>query len=33
MNLKKYLSLTRNGIMESLQFRLSMFIVFVGNLL
>ncbi|MDO4864362.1 MAG: ABC-2 family transporter protein [Ruminococcus sp.] len=33
MNLKKYLSLTRNGIMESLQFRLSMVIIFLGNLL
>lgn len=33
MNLKKYLSLTRAGILESLQFRLSTVIIFVGNLL
>ena len=33
MNPKKYLTLTRIGIMESLQFRMSMVIIFVGNLL
>lgn len=33
MNLKKYLSLTRAGIMEALQFRMSTVIIFVGNLL
>ena len=33
MNLKRRLSLTRAGIIESLQFRLSMLIIFVGNLL
>ncbi len=33
MNAKKYLTLTRAGIIESLQFRLSTFIIFVGNLL
>ena len=33
MNIKKYLSLTRNGILESLHFRLSMFVMIVGNIL
>ncbi len=33
MNLKSRLTLTRAGIIESLQFRLSMLIIFVGNLL
>ena len=33
MKLKKYLTLTRAGIIESLQFRLSMLVMFVGNLL
>ena len=33
MNLKKYLTLTRMGVMESLQFRLSMLVIFAGNLL
>ena len=33
MNPKKYLTLTRMGIMESLQFRMSTVIIFVGNLL
>ena len=33
MALKKYITLTKAGIIESLQFRLSAFILFVGNLL
>ena len=33
MNLKKYLTLTRAGIIEALQFRLSAFVMFVGNIL
>ena len=33
MNLKKYLTLTRAGIIESLQFRLSAFIMVIGNML
>ena len=33
MKLKKYLTLTRAGIIEALQFRLSAFIMVVGNLL
>lgn len=33
MKLKKYISLTRAGILESLQFRLSMLVLCVGNLL
>lgn len=33
MKLKKYLTLTRAGIIESLQFRLSAFVLFIGNLL
>lgn len=33
MNLKKYLSLTRAGIMESLQFRLGTIVMVIGNLL
>lgn len=33
MKLKKYLSLTRNGIMESVQFRLSMIVMVLGNML
>ncbi|MCR5306935.1 MAG: ABC-2 family transporter protein [Oscillospiraceae bacterium] len=33
MNLKKYTTLTRAGIMESLQFRLSSLVIVVGNLL
>ncbi len=33
MNLKKYVSLTRAGIMESLQFRMSLFVIVIGNLL
>ncbi|MDE6426696.1 MAG: ABC-2 family transporter protein [Ruminococcus sp.] len=33
MKLKKYISLTRAGIMESLQFRLSTVVMVVGNLL
>lgn len=33
MNLKKYLSLTRAGIIESLQFRIAMLVMFAGNLL
>lgn len=33
MNLKKYLALTRAGIMESLQFRLSTVVIVIGNLL
>lgn len=33
MNLKKYLTLTRAGIIESLQFRLSTIVMIIGNLL
>lgn len=33
MNLKKYYTLTRAGIIESLQFRLSAFVIVAGNLL
>lgn len=33
MKLKKYLTLTRAGIIESLQFRLAMFVIVVGNVL
>lgn len=33
MKLKKYLTLTRAGIIESLQFRASMFVLVLGNLL
>ena len=33
MKLKKYLSLTRAGIMETLQFRLSFVVMVIGNLL
>ena len=33
MALKKYITLAKAGIIESLQFRLSAFILFVGNLL
>ena len=33
MNIRKYLSLTRNGILESLHFRLSMFVMIIGNIL
>ncbi|MBR4362969.1 MAG: ABC-2 family transporter protein [Ruminococcus sp.] len=33
MKLKKYISLTRAGILESLQFRLSMLVLCAGNLL
>ena len=33
MKLKKYLSLTRAGIMESLQFRASLLVIVLGNLL
>lgn len=33
MNLKKYITLTRAGIIESLQFRLSVVVMFIGNLL
>jgi ABC-2 type transport system permease protein len=33
MNLKKYLTLTRAGIIESLQFRASAFVMVIGNLL
>lgn len=32
MNLKKYLTLTRAGILESLQFRMSSLIIVIGNL-
>ena len=31
--MKKYLTLTRAGVIEALQFRLSTFIIFIGNLL
>ena len=33
MKLKKYLALTRAGIIEALQFRLGSFVIVVGNLL
>ena len=33
MNLKKYLALTRAGIIESLQFRLSFIVMVIGNML
>ncbi len=33
MKIKKYLTLTRAGIIESLQFRLSMLVMVIGNLL
>ncbi len=33
MNLKKYFTLTRAGIIEALQFRLSFVIMVIGNLL
>lgn len=33
MNLKKYLTLTRAGIMEALQFRLSFVVMVIGNIL
>ena len=33
MNLKKYLTLTRAGIIEALQFRLSFVVICIGNLL
>ncbi len=33
MKLKKYLTLTRAGVIESLQFRVSMFVMVLGNLL
>ena len=33
MNVKKYLTLTRAGIIEALQFRLSMFVMVIGNML
>lgn len=33
MNLKKYVTLTKAGIMESLQFRLGTFVMAVGNIL
>lgn len=33
MNLKKYFALTRAGVMDALQFRMSMFVMFIGNLL
>ena len=33
MNLKKYVTLTRAGIIESLQFRMSSFVIVIGNLL
>ena len=33
MNLKKYLTLTRAGIIESLQFRLATVVMVIGNLL
>ncbi|MCR5805809.1 MAG: ABC-2 family transporter protein [Oscillospiraceae bacterium] len=33
MSLRKYLTLTRAGIMESMQFRLSMIVMVLGNLL
>lgn len=33
MNLKKYFTLTRAGVIEALEFRLSFFVKFVGNIL
>ena len=33
MNVKKYLTLTRAGIIEALQFRLGTFVIMVGNML
>ena len=33
MKLKRYLALTRAGIIEALQFRLGSFVIVVGNLL
>ena len=33
MNMKKYLALMRAGIIESLQFRIAMFVMVIGNLL
>ena len=33
LNLKKYLTLTRMGIIESLQFRIGTFVMIIGNLL
>ncbi len=33
MNIKKYLTLTRAGIIEALQFRLATFVIMIGNLL
>ena len=33
MKLKKYLALTRAGLVESLQYRLAMFVMVIGNLL
>lgn len=33
MNLKKYFALTRAGIIECVQYRLSLFVMFIGNLL
>ena len=33
MSLKKYLTLTRAGIIEALQFRLSFVVMIIGNLL
>ncbi|MBQ9898338.1 MAG: ABC-2 family transporter protein [Ruminococcus sp.] len=33
MKLKKYLALTRAGIIESLQYRIAMFVMVIGNLL
>ena len=33
MSLRKYLTLTRAGMIESLQFRLSFIVMVIGNLL
>ena len=33
MNLKKYLTLTKAGVLEALQFRLSSFVIVLGNIL
>lgn len=33
MNIRKYISFLRIGMIESLQFRLSLFVMFIGNLL
>ena len=33
MKLKKYFALTRAGLIESLQFRLGLFVIVIGNLL